>query len=261
MKRSILYYILLSFGIITLTSCNSEKKKEVPQEEIPTEAIGDNSMTSLDWDGTYEGTLPCADCKGIKTIVTLNKDNTYVAKEVYQGRDSLPVETKGTFEWDKAGQTISFSDKDRHSYFVGENTLTHLDKDGNKVTGNLKDTYILNKVQDELVGKKWHLVSFRNDDIQLTQAKAEHPYIQFQEDFTIVGYTGCNNLQGGYELKDAQKIEFSNLINTLKSCPEIKTENEFLKIINATDAYAFKDHDLILYDKNHKELAEFKVAN
>ena len=36
-----------------------------------------NSRNSLDWAGTYEGVLPCADCPGTKTRLTLNQDGSY----------------------------------------------------------------------------------------------------------------------------------------------------------------------------------------
>jgi len=261
MKTSIISAFCLTF-IIVLTSCNSEKKKETQiSDESQMEAIGDNSMTSLDWDGTYEGELPCADCEGIKTMVTINKDNTYVTKETYVGKDQIPHKTEGTFKWDEKGQKIIFSDVNRHPYFVGENTLTHLDENGNKISGDLEALYVLSKVMDQLEGKKWHLVSFQGEEIQLKEAKGGHPFLQFNDDFTINGYTGCNNLQGAYEVEAVQKIKFSDLINTLKSCPEMETENEFLKTINSAASYAFVEHALVMYDKDHQKLATFKEAN
>lgn len=240
--------------------CNGNKKKDAVM--MPnTELIGDNSMTSLDWTGTYDGVLPCADCEGIKTIISINQDNTYVAKDIYVGKPDSLFESNGTFKWDEKGQKIIFSDKNRTSYFVGENTLTHLDKDGNKISGDLAERYILKKVNDELVGKKWHLVSFKGEEIQLKEAKAEHPYIEFADDFTISGYTGCNNLRGGYTLDDAQKIGFSQLISTKKFCPEMETENEFLNVMGKASYYEFKEHALVMHDENHSPLATFKAAN
>lgn len=248
--------------VILFTSCNSGKKKETQiTDESQSETLADNSMTSLDWDGTYEGELPCADCEGIKTIITINPDNTYTTKEIYLGKSATPKETNGTFKWDDKGQRIIFSDANRHSYFVGENTLTLLDKDGEKITGDLESFYLMHKVNDKLVGKKWHLASFMDKEIQYKEAKSEHAYIEFLEDFTIVGYTGCNNLQGAYDVGDAQKLKFSKMVNTLKACPEMETEADFLKTINNTATYAFEEHALVVYDKDHQKLATFKAAN
>lgn len=259
MKLKSFYIAFLT--VVFLFSCNNNKKNISENTTPKTETMADNSMTSLDWAGTYEGVLPCADCEGIRTVMTINDDNTYVVKEIYQGEKDSVFESKGTFKWDDKGQNIMFSDKTRHSYFVGENTLTHLDADGNKISGDLSDLYVLNKVNDELVGKKWHLVAFKGKDIQLEEAKAEHPFIEFSEDETLSGFTGCNNLRGGYSLADAQKIKFSNLISTKKFCPEMATENEFLSVLTLARAYEFENRALNFYDKEHQLLAQFKIAN
>ena len=247
--------------LLLLFSCNNTKKNTSETTDSDIEVMGDNSMNSLDWSGTYEGILPCADCEGIKTIMKINNDNTYFVKEIYLGKNTTAFESKGYFRWDDKGQSISFSDTNRHDYFVGENTLTHLDSYGNKILGALADNYILTKVNDQLVGKKWHLVSFKGEEIQLKEAKAEHPFVQFKDDFTISGYTGCNNLQGVYKIGGTQKIEFSQMINTLKSCPEMETENQFLNTFTIASYYTFEDHSLIIYDKEHLKLAAFKPEN
>ncbi|WP_027125584.1 copper resistance protein NlpE [Gelidibacter mesophilus] len=152
MKTKIINVLAITVVFI-MTSCNSEKKKETqiseePQlEAVEMEATGDNSRTSLDWDGTYEGEVPCADCEGIKTIVIINSDKTYTIQETYLGKETTPIETKGTFEWDDQGQRILLSN-DRNPYFVGENTLTLLDSEGNKNNGDLQEFYVLKKVMD-----------------------------------------------------------------------------------------------------------------
>lgn len=255
--------LINSLGLILLlvvSSCNSGTKKETqPMDQM--EATADNSQNSLDWAGTYEGVVPCADCEGIKTVVTINADNTYLAKETYLRNEPTSFEFKGTFKWDGQGEKLLLSDSERHPYFVGENTLTLLDADGNRPTGELESAYVLKKVTDQLVGEKWHLVAFRGDEIQLKEAKGGHPFVEFNDDFTIHGNTGCNDLQGAYEVGDALKLKFSKLINTLKSCPEMETENEFIKTMNATRSYAFEKRALVMYDENHQKLATFKAAN
>ena len=36
-----------------------------------------NAQNALDWNGTYQGLLPCASCEGIATELVLNDDGTY----------------------------------------------------------------------------------------------------------------------------------------------------------------------------------------
>lgn len=106
-----------------------------------------NASNSLDWAGTYRGTLPCADCEGIATELTLNQDNTYWLKTSYLGKGVSEFEEKGTFSWNEAGNTITLSGaKNKPSqYFVAENKVIQFDMAGNKITGSLSENYILKK--------------------------------------------------------------------------------------------------------------------
>lgn len=48
--------------------------------------------------GTYEGTLPAADCPGIKTVLTLNADSTYQYSADYLERKDGHDEASGIFK-------------------------------------------------------------------------------------------------------------------------------------------------------------------
>lgn len=252
---------LSSFAVLILLSCNNRKKKSEGISTQEMEIIADNSMNSLDWEGTYEGLLPCGDCEGIKTSIRINRDKTYVARETYKGRSDSIFESKGTFKWDVKGQKITLSDSKKHPYLVGENILIHLNKDGNRVSGEMAEKYILKKIDEQLVGPKWYLVSINGENSQLKESNTEHPFIELSPDFTVKGYTGCNNLRGRYSLGEAQKISFSQLISTRKFCPEMETEKEFLRVMGQATYYAFEDHTFVLYNESQKSLASFKVTN
>jgi len=110
-------------------------------------ADGHSSKTSVDWAGSYEGNLPCADCESIKVIISLKDDNTYTKTETYykNGKESK-FESKGSFEWDASGNIISLKSQNAtDKYQVGENKLFHLDIDGKRIKGELANMYILRK--------------------------------------------------------------------------------------------------------------------
>jgi len=113
-------------------------------------ATGDNSRTSVDWVGTYSGVVPCADCPGIEIQITLNKDETYHISWKYQDKGDETFQNTGKFQWDAAGGIIILGNLDKDSYptqyRVGENRLFQLDKEGNRITGDLAANYILPKV-------------------------------------------------------------------------------------------------------------------
>jgi len=105
-----------------------------------------NAKNSLDYKGTYKGEIPAADASGIIVSVTLS-DSTYVKTMKYVGKGDKTFEDKGKYTWNDEGNTITLLGlkNESNKYFVGENTLTMLDMDGNKITGDLADKYILRK--------------------------------------------------------------------------------------------------------------------
>ncbi|WP_206106091.1 copper resistance protein NlpE [Olivibacter sp. XZL3] len=156
MLRKILTYAL---GCGLLWSCNDGVRQtdksemaDTTEEYVPIDATSDtadmhNAQNSLDIAGIYTGVLPCADCEGIRTEITLKDDSTYVRKSTYLGKgDGTPQEEEGKYSW-LDGSTIELRGiKDGpRNYFVGENTLTQLDMSGNKITGELAEKYMLQK--------------------------------------------------------------------------------------------------------------------
>ncbi|HWS59575.1 MAG TPA: copper resistance protein NlpE [Flavobacterium sp.] len=133
-------------------------KKEIKQVEITSDSIdtvsnsipvdSHNSQNSLDWQGTYKGVTPCADCEGIETEIVLNTDLTFTLKTKYLGKGNGKIfQEAGSFVWDKTGGIISLEGlKGRPSqYKVGENRLIQLDMKGNVITGDLAEKYVLTK--------------------------------------------------------------------------------------------------------------------
>lgn len=122
------------------------------EEYIPIDATSDaddmhNAQNSLDIIGVYKGVLPCADCEGIETAVELKADDTYTRKTTYLGKgDGKVQEESGSFSWADGSHIVLDGISDGpNTYFVGENTLTTLDMDGEKVTGELAENYVLKK--------------------------------------------------------------------------------------------------------------------
>lgn len=141
------------FGF-TLVACGNNKNEN--PDDAATEIEQDNtviddhnSKTSLDWAGIYEGTLPCADCEAIETMLILNESNTFSLHETYiKGGEETSHQEKGTFTWDSKGSVITLEitgSPDTYQYKVGENRLFALDQDGEEVDGALADNYILTK--------------------------------------------------------------------------------------------------------------------
>ena len=162
MKKYILPSVL---GLAVVVSCaqKKEQREDFKEEHSKNEmvnslgdsavaattesaATGDNTQTSVDWNGTYKGTLPCADCPGIETKLTLNQDKTYVLEENYLQEKDGKFSTKGTFEFDPSGSFITLKDssdpKASKVFFVGEKQIWMAENVGDK---SMKDGYKLTK--------------------------------------------------------------------------------------------------------------------
>ena len=148
--------LLFLLAVIALSGCKKEEKTSDNQAIEPKETItdnpvpetpsGDNSQNSLDWSGTYAGTLPCGDCPGIQTVLKIKDDNTYEISSVYLDKKSEPVTAKGIFAWDETGSIITLDAYGDHlKYKVQEGSLKQLDKFGDDKQGPDKEKYMLKK--------------------------------------------------------------------------------------------------------------------
>ena len=134
--------------LVLFSACNSINKNNDFTDE-------NNSKKSLKWFGTYEGTLPCADCIGMETKLVLNQDKTYSLTTVYHGKSDKVFNHKGSFQWNDEGNSIKLIIDGKpslnHQYGIIENGLLKLDRQGNEVSGSLKDKYKLKKISLHLI--------------------------------------------------------------------------------------------------------------
>ena len=124
---------LIVLLVLTITlSCNkkitetqtintSEVAPKTMKEAVQSTDNAHNSQNALDWEGVYQGTLPCADCEGIKTVITLLKDNSYKRATTYLGKSDKDIHESGTFSWDASGGIITLKgdDGDKCAYNTG----------------------------------------------------------------------------------------------------------------------------------------------
>lgn len=147
MNRMSKYGVLIAVLAFTLMNCtNQSSKNEDATTDDQTVVDMHTSEISLDWAGVYEGTMPCASCEGIETVVELKDDNTFTATYTYMGEDEYTVSNEGMFTWDESGQVVTLvAEEDTKQFKVGENHITLLGEDGEVNTGELAEFYVLKK--------------------------------------------------------------------------------------------------------------------
>ncbi|MCF1716687.1 copper resistance protein NlpE N-terminal domain-containing protein [Flavihumibacter sp. RY-1] len=222
---------------------------------------GDNSMTSVDWDGVYSGVMPCADCEGIETTLQLMKDKTYTLTRIYLGKSSEPITSSGSFTWDANGANIQLSGEDPGKFKVGENQLMHLDKDGNRIMGELASKYVLTKDLSGLTEKYWKLVELNGKPVTKTDDMRKEPHMILHTAGRRINATGgCNNMMGGYEILPDNRIRFTKMASTLMACPNMEVEDRFREVLEMADNYNLDGDKLVLNKARMAPLARFEAV-
>lgn len=255
MKRIIVTFLAIAAVTGLLYSCGTTSKST--QSETPDMH---NSKNSLDWAGVYNGILPCADCEGIQTTLELKNDGSYRIQSKYLGKNEKEntFSTSGKFTWDKNGQIITLENGNK--YFVGENNLTQLDREGNKVTGSLAGHYILNKMNGQIINTYWKLMTLNDQKVIVDSTDLREPHLMLREkEHRISGNAGCNQFMGFYELKPDQQISFSKIASTLMACPKMERERQFMQMLEKADHYAVEGENLTLLIGD-KAVATFKAV-
>ena len=142
MKKYILY-LTIPFVLLACDNKESIENSTPPLEQEVVITDTHTAENSLDWDGVYQGTYPCADCEGIKTSLTLSKDYTYVLKEEYIKNGSIvssnQYEGKFSFQ-EKNTSLIKLDDNaQQRVFFIGEEFAEARDRDTGEVLSDLLD--------------------------------------------------------------------------------------------------------------------------
>lgn len=144
------FLLLVALGVFAL-GCGNQKSRNQPNSEEKESRIPDmhTSQIALDFVGVYKGIVPCADCEGIETTIELKADETFEVKTVYLGKSDEVFSVSGHYHWNDDGRSIHLHGVENGPpyYFVGENQLIQLDREGNRITGELAEKYVLKKVQ------------------------------------------------------------------------------------------------------------------
>jgi copper homeostasis protein (lipoprotein) len=246
--------LLKMLGLIGLVSgmligCTSAQKSHNP---AAAGADAHTSQNSLDWAGSYKGTLPCADCPGIETVVTLSEDGQFRSQMRYMERSDEIYSESGQFTWDDTGNVVIAGGV---HYQVGENKITLLDQDGNPITSGLQKHYVLSKLPAPgLAGTYWRLVELRGAAVADTPKPA---YIRLDEQTKrVTGSGGCNVISGGYELHEPNRLRFGQMISTKMACASgMDVEQQFLEVLGQADSYTLNGEKLQLFRARMAPLA------
>lgn len=253
--------------LLVLSACepaSTQPSATTAQPEIAATPDSHNSANSLDWAGVYKGVVPCADCEGIETSLTLHMDKTYQLSTTYLGKDRAIFQQQGKFEWDATGSIIQLLGQKEGAahYKVVENQLIQLDMAGQVITGNLAEQYKLSKqaaiTEYKLSGVRWKLNELQGQPVPSTEPDMT-PYLEFTDDNRVIGFAGCNQFTGAYET-DGLRLSFKPLATTQKACLNGSVEDQFLATIQGIDNYTVNESGLAFYKARTAALVRFTAV-
>ena len=151
MKTKLIVLAISSLAI--MTSCTGKKTTPNAADNdsanvVDTTASNKDNVDLTSVAGTYEGTLPAADCPGIKTVITINADSTYLLKQDYIDKKDGHDEASGIFKVldGKVLMLVRPSTGEQTFYTVkNANSIIMTDSMGVEPEGETAKLYVLKK--------------------------------------------------------------------------------------------------------------------
>ena len=149
MKKSLL--ILAVAALVATASCTDKKASaNVEDNDSTSVAVVVNEIDLANVAGTYEGTLPAADCPGIKMVLTINADSTYQMTQDYMDRKDGHDEASGVSDvLDGNVLMLVRPSSGEHTFYKVKdgNSIVLTDSLGNEAEGESAELYVLKKTK------------------------------------------------------------------------------------------------------------------
>ena len=150
MKRNLMFVAALAAAI--MGSCNGKKTTQNETNSDSTSVadttVAAESISLAAVAGIYEGTLPAADCPGIKTAITINADSTYQLKQDYIDRKDGHDETSGVLQvLDNNVLMLVRPSNGEHTFYKVKDaeSIVMTDSLGNEPEGEMAKLYVLKR--------------------------------------------------------------------------------------------------------------------
>lgn len=200
-----------------------------------------NSRNALDWAGVYEGVTPCADCPGIQTRLTLQKDGRFELRTQYLERQVATQTVHGTFSWDASGSVITLGGEGNGQQFrVGEGRLLQINRDGSSPPWDAPHRVLTRQAWSTaaaatpqpprrnadaalvrtLQANHWTLQSGSQAGGQAIDGLmvSGHDFVMRFDGARVNIQGGCNTMTGGWRLSPQGQLAIGRLATTMRAC-------------------------------------------
>jgi len=229
-------YFVLALSAVALAGCQPERTTEpavAPSSQPAPAPVIDmhTSRNALDWAGTYEGLLPCADCAGTHTRLTLQQDGSFEIVSRRLARDAAPAAERGRFDWEPGGNIIALATTGGEQRFaVGEGRLLRLEP-GQTPAWDRAETVLpllpaagpgaRQALAEMLEDHRWRLVHAADASNQRLGALFPDPERTFAFEFAesrLHVQGGCNGFRGAFRVDADELLEVTGGMSTMMAC-------------------------------------------
>ncbi len=220
-----------------------------------------NSSPLVNWQGTYYGIRPCADCPGIATTLILKPGNRYVLITLFLESDAKPDSINGKFVWNGNVMVLNGLDPkyEPTQYKFEKNQVKQLNLKGKEIQGSLAAYYILHKMGNTAIeDKRWKLISFKGQSVSGTEQT--HYLIFHTKEATIESKVGCNQLINPYALSHSLSLKVKSGISTMMACPDQQFETLFSTTLLQATQLVLAGNKLMLTTSGKQTLAVFEYV-
>lgn len=185
----------------------------------------------------YIGTLPCADCSGIKTELNIRENGSYLLRQQYTGKSDSLFTMSGSYTHRPADSLLTLHTENGSQFWKKHaRKLEMLDLSGNKIESDMAELYTLHQSSSltSLPGSNWILTEMNG--IKLENSFRKKPDINFDLENRMAGFAGCNRYFGSYEITAEDRLIISPAGSTRMACePDAnKFESDLLTLIADT---------------------------
>lgn len=223
---------------------------------------------------SFTGTLPCADCPGIRYQLDLMPDKTFASCMTYEERNAS-LGDHGHWRLSDDGKVLVMEGSQPETtdqYAVRDpSTLRKLDAEGHEIESKLN--YDLRRAPKfvpiaacgtsnvHLENTKWRLKKLGDAPVKSAPEQQEAYFVLSSENHRVSGSGGCNRLMGSYEL-NGDRLTFNQMASTMMACIKgMDTEKEFLDTLGRVKMWKIAGRQLLLSDAEGKVIARFSTSH
>lgn len=215
------------------------------------------------------GTLPCADCEGIRHHLDLWPDQTFALSREWLGREDGPYREDAMGRWhaDPRRNAIvlqGLGDAPAFWQVTGPDRLRQMDMAGEPIVSDLDYGLVAGEFAPvdltglTLAGLYWQVVEFDGAPAPALDGRPA-PYVALQDspdDHRFSATLGCNRMIGGYSI-EGNALRFDAVASTRMACPPPldMAEGSFATMLSEVRSYRLNGRDLQLLDDEGEVLA------